>query len=124
MKKKAKSTDEAASAPVAKKATTQKVATKTAKKQAAAALPKVPKPPKESQESPPLPAAKKVAKKAAKKATAKSVKAVAVPVVVADPDTIAAAAFLNWCQRRDLGLPDDALADWIQAEQQLGLRSA
>lgn len=33
-----------------------------------------------------------------------------------DSNEIAVAAFLNWCQRRNLGLPDDPFADWLMAE--------
>jgi hypothetical protein len=36
-------------------------------------------------------------------------------------DDVAVAAFLNWCQRRNQGLPDDPLADWIMAESEMGL---
>jgi hypothetical protein len=31
------------------------------------------------------------------------------------------AAFLKWCHRRNEGLPDDPMADWIAAESELGL---
>ena len=30
-------------------------------------------------------------------------------------DLVARAAYLNWCGRRNQGLPDDAFADWISA---------
>lgn len=36
-------------------------------------------------------------------------------------DEIAVAAFLNWCNRRNEGLPDDPFADWITAESEIGL---
>jgi hypothetical protein len=38
-----------------------------------------------------------------------------------DPEEIATAAFLNWCHRRNQGLPDDPVADWITAENAMGL---
>jgi hypothetical protein len=31
------------------------------------------------------------------------------------------AAFFKWCERRNEGLPDDPMADWIAAESELGL---
>jgi|GEM_PF-5872349 len=36
-------------------------------------------------------------------------------------EDVAVAAFLNWCQRRNQGLPDDPLADWLTAETEMGL---
>ena len=36
-------------------------------------------------------------------------------------DLIEIAAYLNWCGRRNQGLPDDAFADWISAETVTGL---
>jgi hypothetical protein len=30
-------------------------------------------------------------------------------------------AFFKWCERRNEGLPDDPMADWIAAESELGL---
>ncbi len=41
--------------------------------------------------------------------------------VAPSADDVAVAAFLNWCQRRNQGLPDDPLADWIMAESEMGL---
>ncbi len=41
--------------------------------------------------------------------------------VTPSADDVAVAAFLNWCQRRNQGLPDDPLADWIMAESEMGL---
>lgn len=38
-------------------------------------------------------------------------------------EEVAVAAFLNWCQRRNQGLPDDPIADWIAAELGMGLVS-
>gem|GEM_PF-3445755 len=34
---------------------------------------------------------------------------------------VAIAAYLNWCDRRKQNLPDDAFADWIAAESEMGL---
>ena len=36
-------------------------------------------------------------------------------------DVVEVAAYLNWCGRRNQGLPDDAFADWISAELLTGL---
>ena len=36
-------------------------------------------------------------------------------------DAVEVAAYLNWCGRRNQGLPDDAFADWISAELVTGL---
>lgn len=41
--------------------------------------------------------------------------------VTPSADDVAVAAFLNWCNRRNQGLPDDPLADWIMAESEMGL---
>jgi hypothetical protein len=40
------------------------------------------------------------------------------PTAPATPtaDEVAVAAFLNWCHRRNQGLPADPVADWIAAE--------
>ncbi len=36
-------------------------------------------------------------------------------------DEVAVAAFLNWCHRRNQGLPADPVADWIAAESDMVL---
>ena len=37
------------------------------------------------------------------------------------PDIVARAAYLNYRNRVDLGLPGDMQSDWLEAERQLGL---
>lgn len=44
-------------------------------------------------------------------------------VSAADPDALARAAYLVYRHRVEHGLPGDAESDWLEAEQQLGLRS-
>ena len=70
------------------------------------------------------PASKKVAKPAAEKKPASAPKSTAVSKST-EPDlsrnAVATAAYLNWCQRRNQGLPDDPMADWIAAESGMGL---
>lgn len=53
----------------------------------------------------------------AKPTTKKSAK----PVTAPDAEVVAVAAYLNWCQRRNQGLPDDPVADWVDAEMAIGL---
>ena len=60
------------------------------------------------------PKAKTPAKKAAKSYPAQSYAAI-------DTELVAVAAYLNWCQRRNQGLPDDPIADWVEAEMAMGL---
>jgi hypothetical protein len=86
---------------------------KTAAKSTTTSAPKAAKTPK---------AETSVKKPRATKSTTSSRKKSAAPIVDAiGSDDIAVAAFLNWCQRRNQGLPDDALADWIMAENDMGL---
>lgn len=69
------------------------------------------------------PASKKVAKPAAEKKPASATKSVTKTTEPAPSrNAVATAAYLNWCQRRNQGLPDDPMADWIAAES--GMDSA
>lgn len=54
----------------------------------------------------------------AKKTAVAAISATDLPLT---QDQIAVAAFLNWCNRRNQGLPDDPFADWISAESEIGL---
>ncbi len=55
------------------------------------------------------------------KTTAKTrVRKASATVMPTGSEEIAVAAFLNWCQRRNQGLPDDPIADWIMAETTMG----
>jgi hypothetical protein len=83
------------------------------------------------------PAATKVKKPAVKEATAAPAKkrSTATPKkkekIIVEPTTanevtlprhvVEVAAYLNWCGRRNQGLPDDAFSDWITAETVTGL---
>jgi hypothetical protein len=79
---------------------------------------------------PAKPVAEKVAKKVIKKATKKvaekpakqpTVKKVAKSDVMRPSnDAIARAAYLNYRQRVEKGLPGDSRGDWLEAERQLG----
>jgi hypothetical protein len=60
-----------------------------------------------------------VEKKSSRVSRSSGAKKATSPAVAADD--VAVAAFLNWCQRRNQGLPDDAIADWIAAESEMGL---
>ena len=107
--------DGAPKTPKAKPKSTAKVARKVTKPVAETPAAKVSKSPRtEKVTAAPAVAAKKPARVTRAKATTKS---------SATPPTaeeIAVAAFLNWCQRRNQGLPDDPIADWIAAELGMG----
>lgn len=91
----------------------RKTAAKTAAKSSATSVPKAAKTPK---------AETSVKKPRATKPTTSSRKKTAQSTADAiGSDDIAVAAFLNWCQRRNQGLPDDPFADWIMAENDMGL---
>ncbi|MEN9990653.1 MAG: hypothetical protein RLZZ224_355 [Verrucomicrobiota bacterium] len=113
MKKKTSITKSEAVLSTAKKTAAKKSAIKASSKAVAMAVKEPAKPLSE-----PKP---KVAK-AAKRSTVNKQKRDLAEVV--NEVDIARAAFLNWCQRRDRGWPDDALADWALAEQQLRVRHA
>lgn len=99
------------------KTTAKKAAAPKAKKEAAVKAPKSP--------SKKVSAETTVAEKKPSRVTngSPTKKAVAKKTNKPSPgaDDLKVAAFLNWCQRRKQGLPDDALADWIAAESDTGL---
>ncbi|MFM2171620.1 MAG: hypothetical protein RI957_1849 [Verrucomicrobiota bacterium] len=60
-------------------------------------------------------------KAAVKTQTGKRAKKIATAAMPDSSEQIAVAAFLNWCQRRNQGLPDDPFADWMMAETKMGI---
>jgi hypothetical protein len=104
--------------PKAKPKATAKVARKIAKPVAETAAAKASKTPKSKKVSAePAVTEKKPVRVTRTKTTLKS------SATLPTTEEVAVAAFLNWCQRRNQGLPDDPIADWIAAELEIGLVS-
>lgn len=99
------------------KTTAKKAAAPKAKKEAAV---KAPKTPSKKVIAETTVAEKKPSRVSSGSATKKAV-AKKASISAIGADDLKVAAFLNWCQRRNQGLPDDALADWIAAESDIGL---
>lgn len=69
-------------------------------------------------------AASKVKKTRATATRASTRKKKATPTTtISSSEEIAVAAYLNWCHRRNQGLPDDPIDDWIRAETGMELAS-